>query len=399
MSGTKNKAEDGKPPAKVRKGERLGFDKTVAIHLYPEEYDVPTPSDKPEEASFNVIDDYRGSKRDKSNLRDVKIPKLEQLSNNAEAYCQLIIRLQNEKWSKEDPKARDVFLKARDMAHCIHPLAAPAYKAAVDALMKKIQDRNFDSEIEDGPVPQGYPWKVDDLVQTGLNGVQELLDQYGEQFADAALQSDDIDEAKGFLEMEYFDEIANLVFREPYRAYETQLNYLMHDIRKPYNVSFTDYKARVEQVFGYLPMFPAPSLRNKEPTQEDRIKRLQKIKPEVMREALYNSLPKTWRDEFERRETIDVREVSEPVFIDIMLRIEEEDNAFRAKAAASKGNNQTNGNSRGVKRAREGNNNNDGKKKRSHDETKKHKANKKCNKCKEAGRSRFAYTSHNDYIE
>ena len=79
-------------------------------------------------------------------------------------------------------------------------------------------------------------------------------------------------------------------------------------------------------------MFPAPSLRNKEPTEEDRIKRLQKIKPEVIREALYNSLPKTWRDEFERRETIDVRELSEPVFMDIMLRIEEEDNAFRAKS-------------------------------------------------------------------
>ena len=277
MSGNKAKAEDGKPPAKVRKGERLGFDKTIAIHLYPEEYDVPTPSDKPEEASFNVIDDYRGSKRDKSNLRDVKIPKLEQLCNNAEAYCQLIIRLENEKWAKEDPKLRDVFLKARDMAHCIHPLAAPAYKAAVDALMMKIQDRNLNSELDNAVT--GFPWKLDNLPKNGLNEVQELLDEHGEAFADAALLSEDIDEAKSLLEMEYFDEIAKLVFREPYRAYETQLNYLMHDIRKPYNVSFTDYKARVEQVFGYLPMFPAPSLRNKEPTEEDRYKRLQKIKP------------------------------------------------------------------------------------------------------------------------
>ena len=132
---------------------------------------------------------------------------MEQLCNNAEAYCQLIIRLENEKWAKEDPKVRDVFLKARDMAHCIHPLAAPAYKAAVDALMTKIQNRNLDSELDVGPVPQGYPWKVDNLLKNGLNEVQELLEEYGEQFADAALQAKNVEEAKALLEMEYFDEI------------------------------------------------------------------------------------------------------------------------------------------------------------------------------------------------
>jgi hypothetical protein len=56
-------------------------------------YDVPTPSDKLEEASFSVIDDYCGSKRDKSNIHEVTTLKLEQLSNNAEVYCQLLERL------------------------------------------------------------------------------------------------------------------------------------------------------------------------------------------------------------------------------------------------------------------------------------------------------------------
>jgi hypothetical protein len=97
MSGNKSKAEDGKPPAKVRKGKYLGFDKTIAIHLYPKMYDVPTPSDKPEEGSFSIIDDYCGSKRDKSNICQVMILKLEQLSNDAEAYCQLLEHLRSKK--------------------------------------------------------------------------------------------------------------------------------------------------------------------------------------------------------------------------------------------------------------------------------------------------------------
>jgi hypothetical protein len=170
----------------------------------------------------------------------------------------------------------------------------------------------------------------------------------------------------------------------------------MHDIQKPYNMSFTDYKARVEQVLGYLTSFPAPSLRNKDPLFDDIKKHNTPMKPNIIHEALYNSLPKTWRDELERRETINVREVSEPVFIDIMLKIEEEDNAFRAKSAESRNNNNNHGtsNSRGSKRSRDGNNANQ--KKRSHNENKKHKANKMCTKCKEAGRSHFAYTSHND---
>jgi hypothetical protein len=267
----------------------------------------------------------------------------------------------------------------------------------MESLVVKIIHRS--DEEENANSIGGVPWKINALARDGLNGVQEFLNKHGELFAEYALGSEHIDQAKEYLEEEYWEELARMVFREPYRAYENQLSYLMHDIRKPYNVSFTDYKARVEQVFGYLTSFPAPSLRNKEPLPDDIEKRNIPIKPNIIREALYNSLPKTWRDEFERRETIDVREVSEPVFIDIMLKIEEEDNAFRAKSAESKNNNNNtnaSGTSRGSKRSRDSNNGNGNQKKRSHDDNKKHKANKMCTKCKEAGRSRFAYTSHND---
>lgn len=108
MSGNKTKAEDGKLPAKVRKGACLGFDKSIAIHLYLELYIVPTPSDKPEEASFSVINDYHGSKTDKSNICMVTIQKLEQWSNNREVYCHLLDCLWSEKWTKEDPKVHDI---------------------------------------------------------------------------------------------------------------------------------------------------------------------------------------------------------------------------------------------------------------------------------------------------
>ena len=207
----------------------------------------------------------------------------------------------------------------------------------MEALILKIMKRL--DENEHAECIRGVPWNIGTLVKDGLNRVQEYINKYKGSFTSCVLGSDDPEQAKEYMEEEYWEELARMVFREPYQAYETQLSYLMHDIQKPYNVSFTDYKARVEQVFGYLTSFPAPSLRNKDPIPDDIDKRNTPIKPNIIREALYNSLPKTWRDEFERRETVDVREVSEPIFIDIMLKIEEEDNAFQAKYAESRNNN------------------------------------------------------------
>jgi hypothetical protein len=44
---------------------------------------------------------------------------------------------------------QDIFLKARDFQHCIHPLAEPAYKAAMEALIQAARLNNDAKHIRE----------------------------------------------------------------------------------------------------------------------------------------------------------------------------------------------------------------------------------------------------------
>jgi hypothetical protein len=62
----------------------------------------------------------------------------------------------------------------------------------------------------------GVPLKISTLAKDGLNRVQEFINKHGELFAKYALGSEDIDQAKDYLEEEYWEELARIVFQEPY---------------------------------------------------------------------------------------------------------------------------------------------------------------------------------------
>ena len=375
-----------KSPAKNRKGERPGFDKDVSIHLYPSADESPTKLDKAEEANFNVANDYRLSKKDKSNMRDLKIVKLESLHNNAEAYCQLIRRLTLEKWNKEDPAVLDNFMKAKDFSYCLHTQCAYTYNAAIEQMLKQIE--SYVTELIEY---QKYEttFSPTEISGQGMEGFKKVFKENFQEFHEIlSHQTEKL--TWTFVECKYWEAVARIVFLEPYKAYKTQLSYLKYDIRKPYNESFASFKARVEEVFDYLDKFPVPGYKNSVPSASQFQNKHKWTNKEEVREAIFDALPKTWRDEFEKREPKDMRKVEEiQQFIFAMHKIEEEDKAHRQLMA-----NTPTERTATQKRARNPNSNNNNN--RSEMKAKKHQNNKMCNKCKRAGRSQFAYMSHSD---
>ena len=363
---------------KIRKGERPGFDKVVAIHLYPDVDDIPEKLDDTEEAVFNIKRDARKSSKDKTNLMELRINKIEHLMDNAEAYCKLLNRLNNDKWSREEDV--DVFKKARDLNDCIHTKCVYTYVAAIDQFASKLADR-AEARMKLMADRMDYSFTAENIRNGGMWGLEELFQDYGGEIADAIYSVADWKKGEERLERDFWDLIARLVFRESHRAYEVQYEYLMHDVRKPYNVDFMNFKRRMEQVFSYLPMFPIKSMRGSIPEPADYELQRQPIEEQKIREAIFNALPKKWQDEFERRENQDYRVLEDSQFIDIMLKIEEQDKAERATFEATKTAGKRQKNDRG------GGNTSPKKKPR---------VKKLCNKCKQAGRSEAAYTSHDE---
>lgn len=381
MSESKKGSETKSPAKKPRKGERPGFDKTVAINLYPEEHDVPKALDNPEEATFSVKRNESISARDKTNIMEITIPKLEQLSDNAEAYCRLLSRLYNDKWSRTESSTLSqlFFMKARDFADCIHTQCSYSWNSAVGEFLRGTADRMERNMAQQGK-SEVWAFSADDVRYGTLTTLRKLFEKHAQSISLATYGTRDDDLAIKALERYFWGVVEKAVFREPHRAYEVQLDYLKHDVRKPYSEDFVKFKTRLEEVFSYLTKFPARSLRGEMPNTEAYDERDKPIQRYEIREALFNALPKTWRDEFERRINMDVRKVPEETFMNIMLKIEEEDKAKRPLLETSR--------STG-KRSRSNDNSSGSPKKKS-------RGNKFCNKCKDAGRSEAAYKSHNE---
>ena len=76
----------------------------------------------------------------KTNLREVKFTKIDLLTGNAEEYCNLRMRLQNDKWAREDPDNQTFWKRARDFADFVTPKTRFALDAALKSLMGRVAD-------------------------------------------------------------------------------------------------------------------------------------------------------------------------------------------------------------------------------------------------------------------
>jgi hypothetical protein len=90
----KANSQEGNGSHEMRmKGERM-VDRIIPIQLYPNKVDSGV---EPEEIIFTTVVDPTKSEKSKTNLRELKIQKIELLTDNAEAYCALLNKLRTEK--------------------------------------------------------------------------------------------------------------------------------------------------------------------------------------------------------------------------------------------------------------------------------------------------------------
>ena len=150
--------------------------------------------------------------------------------------------------------------------------------------------------------------------------------------------------------------MARTVFREPHNAYRTEVKYLTGDIQKPFKETFMNYKAQVEQVFSYLKYFPAPCLRGTGPEHKNFEERDRSVDPDIIRLAVFESLPWRWRDMYDNRESSDCRGLSEAEFMATILRVEDMDNAERAAAKRKPASNPTQSNASKKRKSNDGGN-------------------------------------------
>lgn len=421
----------GNGPETRHKGERK-VDRHIPIRLYPPNEPSKTDDDS-EELTVTSVIDHTVSHNNKTNLRELKFTKIDLLAGHAEAYCRLIKRLKQEKWSREDPDKQSFWKRARDFSDCISTKSKYTFEAALAQLMNRIADIFKESPYESSKIMESRVtssrlrtisfWKLQELYEKvdplkprrplhqdrtfwdsifdDLVEDEDMEENSDEEMEDASEEEEEPydgtprvpkrinNKRKGifliWLEREFWEDMARTVFREPHDAYKTQLKYLTGDIQKPFKESFSNYKARVEQVFGYLDEFPAPCWRGTRPDSTNYLEKAEPISTEVVRLAIFESLPANWRDMYDNREAADCRKLTEAEFMATMIKIEEQEALSRAASKKKSSATHVAGRKRGS---------NDGNQSSSGDRNRPRRAKRFCQKCKDAGRSEKAYTSH-----
>jgi hypothetical protein len=353
---------------------------------------------------FTTVVDHTVSERNKTNLREVKFTKIDLMAGNAEEYCNLRKRLQNEKWAREDPDEQTFWKRARDFSDCVSQKSKYTFDAALTQLMARVQavyaknyqgmQRYMKTKAKPDDLLKMDFWKLDELYRTreGTNKDSTMWDSFVKyKLTSLEEDEDDLDIENPFLywlEREFWEDMSRIVFREPHNAYRTELKYLTGDIQKPFKENFMNCKARVEQVFGYLKYFPAPCLRGTRPEHDDFMERDATINQDVVRLAIFESLPWKWRDMYDNRESADCRGLSEAEFMATILRVEDMDKAERAVAKKKPANNPNAANASKKRGA------NDGGSSGTSERNRNKRVKRFCQKCKDLGRSERAYTSH-----
>ncbi len=345
--------------------------------------------------TFSALRNPKGRRTDKTNLTSVRILRMRgPMAYRAEDYCKLRTRLENELWNRMKGKC-DVWSKARDFASVTEP----------EAVERTSAERLFTSHIANKAIKleQGgteIPGGATTIPTNCRMGDLDIFIKAHPQpisWRTAVFKTDPLDvasalDAKQLMERLYWEMMAREIFRSPHDAYTTQIEYLQHDVRKPYSEKFTHFKHRMEELFSYLKYFPAPCKRSSFPTNLDMDLRDRAIERDVIRRAIYNALPKSWHLAYEKRTPEDVLGLTEEEFMTMFNTIEEEDLRERESQDAQKERAKSDKNKNGKRPADASNNGTNGGEK---DNNKKLRTSKFCKKCKEAGRSQAAYTSHN----
>ena len=385
-----SKSDSHEVSNKKLKGERETHRKPN-IHLYPiAKSDGSSETTQEEYQSFPALRDPSGQAKDKTNVVTVRIPRmLGPMSHRAEEYCQLRTRFDTDLWSRMPKGKCDLFTKARDFASVTDP-GATERKAAERAFTTYVGDKAVKIEAGGVEVPGGS-----ECVPTNCRvGDLEMHIRFlpaNSRWVSTVFNADPADarsplSSEGLMERIYWECMAREIFRSPHEAYTVQLEYLQHDIRKPYNEKFTHFKHRVEELFSYLKYYPAPCKRSCFPTNDEMDVRDAPVSTTYIRKAVYNALPKSWHEAFEKRTPEDVLSLSEEEFMTTFNTIEEEDLRNRTSQEKKK---DENSKPKSNKRTQSGSGNG------GEVPNKKMRHSKFCKKCKELGRSQAAYTSHN----
>ena len=283
------------------KGERM-VDRIIPIRLYPNKVDSGV---EPEEIVFTTVVDPTKSEKSKTNLRELKIQKIELLTDNAEAYCALLNKLRTEKWDREAEEKSSFWTRSKDFADCISSRSKYTFDAACSQLMARVADKwgrfiylrkDNNSKLNEPLIRSMSVWKLES-VYSKVASEKKMWDRMvagdfrGESYIDDNGNEQEMEPPDRFvqwLEREFWEDMARTVFRESHNAYRTQLKYLTGDIQKPFKESFSNYKARVEQVFNYLEDFPEPCLRGERPDYDpegDEVKQTP-VEPKTVAESM-----------------------------------------------------------------------------------------------------------------
>jgi hypothetical protein len=371
--------------------------------MYPIAKSDSTSDEREEEyMSFSSLRDPEGLANDKTNVMTTRIPKMRgALAHRAEEYCKLRSRFESEVWGRLPTGKCTLFSKVRDFASVTDPEVAERaaaerlFTSHIAAKAKRLAASGKDLKFKAAQVPSNT--RIVDLelfmTTTGHANFKNAL--FG-------MDTQDINSPCGLdalMERLYWECLAREIFRSPHDAHTTQLEYLQHDVRKPYNEKFTHFKHRVEELFSYLKYFPAPCQRSAFPSTAQMDERDRAIPKNQIRRAVYNALPVSWHTAYEKRTSEDVLALSDEQFMTIFNTIEEEDLRERAVQEAQKKKSEPEKNKNGKRPKDSGSESNHGGETGSSNQNHNHKkkrSSKFCKKCKDAGRGQPAYTSHNE---
>ena len=377
-----------------RKGERPDTIRVPAIRMYPAK-DASKETDK-EEVEYQTYHTYRnpnGDPKDKTNLNAVKVPKVLRIYGNAEDYCRLRARLERDVWGQMRPETCGFFVKMTDFRNALEP-DCTEMKCAEDRFVLALYER-----MRKFNIPKGT--SIENILATRLpdSGRLDALNRYFNEHkaqqsfvlnilyppSDRMINSESVD-AWAMMEREFWEHFVREIFPHPGQCFDTQVEYLRYDARKPLSESFAAYKARIEEIFSMLKYFPARAKKNCFPTAKSMDTRSRTVKEDVIRRAIYDGLPRSWQEEFRKRIQEDLLDMTAEQFKTFFTKIEEEDRDNQSKKPKGKDSKEDS------KTKPKGG---DEKKSGGDGSQKKKSGNKFCSKCKRLGRSEAAYKSHN----
>ena len=326
---------------KHHKGEKSA-DVDVQIRLYPLKKDSDDDTKESSEATISVIvDDTKKGTDD--NLYKVSIPYMDKLELEAETWISNIITLNNAIFERKGWTGADHLMQRfQKYQRFLRKRALIDFMSCQTQARKEILDSyNWDEDEEDerdSPIntirekdmKEFLSWLELDSTLQGMGYLLDSDENTDETYEEAKEQC-----FQDFEQYVYWY-MGQKLFKGHRSTYTDHKKYFMNFLSKPYDESIVDFNNKMREYATSFAYLQPPSRKNCSNAADALWEKRKLLEEEEIREAIFDALPKSYRDYINTTYDQDYQSMEEIEFLEAMTAYEVIDDGIKKEKSAAR---------------------------------------------------------------